>query len=86
VLTVGSSTAATIIGGGTLSGVMFTLTAAQVDAVNTPGCFPVPATAPAAGTGFDSTIANILDFWAGFSINDPGNGIQVQNYIVESLN
>jgi hypothetical protein len=82
---VGTSTTAKIIGGGILQGIHFTLTAAQVDAVNTAGAFGVPATAPANGTGFDSTIENILDFWVGFSINDAGNGVQVQNYLVESL-
>jgi hypothetical protein len=47
--------------------------------------FPIPATAPAVGTGFDSTIANILDFWTGFSIPNSGNGIQLYNYTVEQL-
>ena len=45
----------------------------------------VPVTAPAVGTGFDSTIANILDFWVGFSINNAGNGVQVYDYTVEQL-
>lgn len=86
VLTAGSGTSATVIGGGVLTGLPLTLTAGQVDAVNTPGAFPVPAAAPAAGTGFDSTIANILDFWTGFSINNAGNGIQISEYTTESLN
>jgi len=81
----GSGTSATFMGMGDLAGIMFTLTAAQVDAVNTPGLFPVPATAPAVGTGFDSTINNILDFWVGFSISNAGNGVQVQEYMVEDL-
>ncbi len=76
---------AKLMGQGTLSGVMFTLTAAQVDAVNVPGAFMVPATAPALGTAFDSTIAQTLDFWAGFSISNAGNGIQVAQYEVEAL-
>lgn len=83
---VGSSTSANIMGVGVLMGIHFTLTAAQVDAVNVPGAFMVPATAPAVGTGFDSTIANILDFFAGFSISNAGNGVQVQQYTVEALN
>lgn len=82
----GSGTAAKLLGMGTLSGLMFTVTAAQVDAPNTPGLFPVPATAPAVGTGFDSTIANIFDFWVGFSISNAGNGVQVYNYAVTDLN
>lgn len=83
---VGSSTSATLMGMGRLQGIQPTLTAAQVDAVNTGGIFSSPATAPAVGTGFDSTIANILDFWTGFSISNAGNGIQVAQYVVEELN
>lgn len=79
----GSGTAAKFLGMGKVNGIMFTNTAAQVDAVNTTGEFPCPATAPAVGTGFDSTIANILDFWTGFSISNAGNGIQIYDYEVE---
>jgi hypothetical protein len=45
-----------------------------------------PNTAPAVGTGFDSTAAQTLDFFAGFSISSASNGIQVQQYLVEALN
>jgi hypothetical protein len=83
---VGSGTAAKLLGMGRLQGIMPTLTAGQTDAVNTGGIYSAPATAPAQGTGFDSTVANTLDFWAGFSISNAGNGIQVHNYIVEALN
>jgi hypothetical protein len=38
------------------------------------------------GTGFDSTIANLLDFWTAFSISNAGNGVQVYDYTVEELN
>lgn len=84
--TTGSGTSAKFLGMGILGGIQFTLTAAQVDAVNTPGAFQVPATAPAVGTGWDSTIANVFDFWTGFSISNAGNGIQVYNYLVSSEN
>lgn len=77
---------AKFMGQGVLTGIMFTLTAAQVDAVNTPGAFPVPATLPALGTAFDSTIAQTLDFWVGFSISAGGNGVQIAQYDVEVLN
>ncbi len=46
----------------------------------------LPVTAPAVGTGFDSTIADILDFWVGFSISNAGNGVQLYDYSVEQLN
>ena len=84
--TVGSTTTAKLRGQARVGGVMFTLTAAQVDAVNTSGLFMGPTTAPAVGTGFDSTISNILDFWTGFSISGAGNGVQVHQYTVKSLN
>lgn len=81
----GSGTAAKFLSMGWLNGIMFTNTAAQTDAANTTGMFPIPAIAPAVGTGFDSTISNIMDFWAGFSISNAGNGVQVYDYIVEQL-
>jgi hypothetical protein len=84
--TIGAATAAKFMGLGQLSGIMFTITAGQVDGVNSETVLQVPRTAPAVGTGFDSTIANILDFWTGFSISNAGNGIQVQDYTVEELN
>lgn len=83
---IGVTTSAGLMGQGIVGGIMFTLTAAQVDAVNTPGSFLLPVTAPAVGTGFDSTISNILDFWVGFSISNAGNGVQVHQYLVEALN
>lgn len=82
--TIGSSTTAKFIGGGALNGIMFTV-GAGADSTTVVGAFPVPATAPAVGTGFDSTIANILDFWTGFSISNAGNGVQLYDYCVEQL-
>lgn len=82
----GNGTTAKLMGQGRLNGIMFTVTAAQTDAPNTPGGFMVPATAPAQGAGFDSTIANAMDFFAGFSISAAGNGIQIAQYAVQSLN
>jgi hypothetical protein len=83
---VGNSTSANLIGQWTLNGVMFTKTAAQVDQVNIGDSILAPATAPAVGTGFDSTAAQTLDFFAGFSISNAANTIQVQQVLVEALN
>ena len=83
---IGSGTAAKFMGMGRVSGIQPTLTAGQVDAVNTPGIFSAPATAPALGVGFDSTIDNVMDFWTGFSISNAGNGVQVQVYAADELN
>lgn len=82
----GSATSANLMGQAVVTGVMFTNTAGQVDGVNTNTAKNVPATAPAVGAGFDSTIDNILDFFCGFSINDAGNQITVEQYTVEALN
>jgi hypothetical protein len=83
---IGSGTTAKFLGMGVLQGIMFTLTAAQVDGVNSSAVMAVPATAPAVGTGFDSTIANLLDFWTGFSISSASNVVQLFDYTVEELN
>lgn len=83
---IGSGTSAKYLGQSKFTGIQPTLTAAQTDAANTSGSFLGPVTAPAVGTGFDSTIANILDFWVGFSISNAGNGVQVYDYSVEQMN
>ena len=64
---------------------MFTLTAGNVDNTDMMPTILAPATLPGVGTGFDSTVANILDFWVGFTISNAGNGIQVAQYRVASL-
>ena len=83
---IGVTTGATIVGIGTLTGIMFTNTAGQTDSANGIPSIVVPATAPAVGTGFDSTIANTLDFFVGFSISNAGNQAQIWDYCVEALN
>lgn len=83
---VGSGASANFIGQGKVSGKMFTNTAGQTDGANTDTVLLVPATSPAAGTGFDSTAAQQLDFHAGFSISDAGNGIQIEQYIPTVIN
>jgi hypothetical protein len=82
----GSGTAAKLLGMGEARGIQFTNTAAQTDGVNTSSIIQVPATAPAVGTGFDSTVAQKLDFFAGFSISNAGNGVQLYDYTVEEMN
>lgn len=84
--TVGSSTSATTIGLGRATGIQLTNTAAQVDDPQDMPTILGPATAPAVGTGFDSTIANIVDFWAGFTISNAANGVRIDQYLLESLN
>ena len=83
---VGATTTANLMGQWTLNGVMFTKTALQTDQVNIGDSILAPATAMAVGTGFDSTAAQTLDFFAGFSINNAANTIQIQQVLVEALN
>jgi hypothetical protein len=86
VRTYGATTVGTMMGQGLVFGAMFTKTAGQVDAVNGESFLMAPNTAPAVGTGYDSTAAQTLDFWAGFSISNAANGIQVQMYGATSEN
>lgn len=45
-----------------------------------------PDTAPAVGTGFDSTITNVVDLFATFSVANASNSILCHQYLLESLN
>jgi len=44
----------------------------------------MPNTAPAAGTGFDSTAAQTLDFFTAQSFSGAGNGFRLDEYRVVS--
>ncbi len=50
------------------------------------GSLLIPATAPAVGTGFDSTAAQQIDFFGTWSIADAANSIQVHQYEIISPN
>ncbi len=82
---VGSSTSANLMGQGRIESICVARTAVA-DGTQTHTVLTVPTTAPAVGTGFDTTIANIWDLWAGFSINDAGNGVQIQQYEIVARN
>jgi hypothetical protein len=51
-----------------------------------PSAHIIPASAPAVGTGFDSTVANLIDLTAQWSIANAGNSIQCHSFKLESLN
>lgn len=55
-------------------------------AVGTTNSVQLPASAPAVGTGFDSTAAQVVDLFAQWSISNAGNSIQVHQYTLESIN
>lgn len=82
----GDGTTAKLIGLARATGIMFTVTAAQTDGANTMTTILAPATNPAQGTGFDSTIAQLVDFFAGFTISNGGNGVRIDQYSVEIIN
>lgn len=46
----------------------------------------IPLTAPAVGTGFDSTVTNVIDLTAQWSVSNAANSIQLHSYKLESLN
>lgn len=81
---VGNSTTAQLIG--MSEAVSQTFSISTSDSTSSHSIVQAPNTSPALGTGFDSTVAQSLDFWAGFSISNAANGIQVEQYFVTSLN
>lgn len=74
---IGNGTNATAIGTGVL-------TSAALSAA-TP-IMLTPASAPAVGTGFDSTASNYLDLFATFSVNSASNSIQLLQYGCSMMN
>jgi hypothetical protein len=46
----------------------------------------IPASAPAVGTGFDSTTAQQIDFFGTWSVQSSSNSILVHQYSIDSLN
>ncbi|HEX9239212.1 MAG TPA: hypothetical protein VF910_00980 [Candidatus Bathyarchaeia archaeon] len=77
---IGNATNANLIGFGAFTGKMFTLTAGQTDDAQGHMTIIAPVGVPAVGTGFNSTIANIVDFFVGFTISNAGNGVQIHEY------
>lgn len=75
---IGASTAATLLGAGSwTSRAVVGSAAAGSGGV---GTLMLPDTAPAVGTGFDSTSAQIVDMFGTWSIASGSNSIQVHNY------
>lgn len=83
--TEGSGTTAKFLSQAQLNGIMFPISGNVGDPTATTGLILCPATTPAVGTGWDSTIANVLDFFVGIQTNAAGNGIQVYQYTAELL-
>lgn len=81
---VGSGTLTKLRGQALLDGQMVAMAASLADGVANTGWAMGPNTAPAVGTGFDSTVANTLDFFVAQSVSNAGNGFQLQQYKVVS--
>lgn len=82
--TIGSGTAATMLGIGQWSSEA--VVGSPLPSAGGAGQLNMPASAPAVGTGFDSTITNVVDLFATFSISNAANSIQLHEYTLESLN
>ncbi len=83
---IGNGTTAKFMGQGQATGQMLTATAGQTDGANSHTVLMTPNTAAAQGTGFDSTTAQIVDFFAGFSISSASNTVKIEQYELTSLN
>lgn len=81
---VGNGTLATLAGQSAWQGQMIAQAASLADNAGGTGIAMAPNTAPAVGTGFDSTVANTLDLWVAQSVSNAGNGFQLQQYSVKS--
>ena len=49
-------------------------------------CIMLPQSAPAVGTGFDSTAAFVVDLFATWSVANAANSIQLHQFLLESVN
>jgi hypothetical protein len=81
---VGNGTAANLMGQGIVTAQALSLTAVA-DSTTTPATLLMPNTTPAVGTGFDSTVAMVVDLFGTFSLIN-ANAIQIQQYSVYELN
>lgn len=83
---IGNGTLATLIGSCQGEGQMLAMISGAADNAAGTGNVIAPNSAPAVGTGFDSTIDNTLDLFVAQSVSNAGNGFQLQKYSVKSTN
>ena len=79
---IGSGTAANLLGIGQWTSE--SVVGSPVPGSGGSGTLLCPASAPAVGSGFDSTAAQVIDLFATFSLT--GNSITCHEYAFESLN
>ncbi len=80
---VGASTSATFMANGTWTSEA--VIGSPLPSAGGAGTHVWQASAPAVGTGFDSTVANIVDLYATWSINN-ANSILCEDFALECLN
>jgi hypothetical protein len=78
---IGNGTVATIMGQGD-----FTSEAVSGSASGVANDVMMPTSAPAVGTGFDSTVAQTVDLFATWGASSSSNSIQVHQFTLESMN
>lgn len=78
---IGSGTSATLLGQGDWCSESATGSAAGVA-----NDILMPASAPAVGTGFDSTASQTVDLFATFSVASASNSVQLHQYSLEAMN
>jgi hypothetical protein len=82
---IGASTSANFMGTGKwISRASFA--APAVGTTTGVGTVLMPDQAPVVGTGFDSTVANVADLFAQFSVANASNTITLHDYSLESMN
>jgi hypothetical protein len=82
---VGATTTANILGQGTFTS--HAVIGSAAIGTGGAGTQMIPYnTAPAAGTGFDSTAAQLVDFFGTWSVNNAANSITCHQFIIMDLN
>lgn len=81
---IGSGTTATVMGIGNFSS--RAVIGSGVAGTGSAGELLLPDTAPAVGTGFDSTTAQTIDMFGTWSVASASNSITIHQLMIESLN
>ncbi len=80
---IGSGTSANLMGQGVATGEQLSRTAVA-KSTTTAATLLIPATTPAVGTGFDSTVSMVVDLFATFSVSNAANLLLLHQYTLES--
>lgn len=82
----GGGTQAKLMGQGIITSQCVSNTAVADSVANSIPNLLLPNTTPAQGTGFDSTAAQKVDIFVGFSISNAGNGVRARQYRLRAMN